>query len=622
MEPFIFLLLSVARVFLTFLSFFGFGAVIRQAIPRLPSGDTLFETSVTIILGALIVSQVLIVTLLLGFFSTEIVFVLKGAGIALALAFAGYWSFWGTAAPKPRRCVATAGVIILLFLLLTFSLDTPIPHPDARQYHVALPWVFATEQALIDEPSLMQLGLYMGYDLLYLTVGDLRALRDSPSLMSALFLFNAASLVLLLSATYALARSFGATPPWSAIAGLSVLTLGAVFAYWGDLKNDYAAAGVALSALVLLHRAWNAASGAGLVLASIVAAFAVAIKISALIPVGLPFAFAYVSGRFSVRIILASIGSGLVVGAPWLFYAALLQGAPLYPLGAAMPAVVAEGWDQRNANGLPGGAVSAITNAVDVLLGRHFISGNQSLGLAFLAATVLTIAGLLAASFRRRFGPAEAIAASAIIWLVVFYVDRFDGRFLSRYIVICGSVFFAFAAMWLSHMSKVFARWGGTAPAVLLAVVTSLILFDLSKSKWITDAPGNGPIGRGLGDWYAAWVGEFETWTGFHRLVNAIAAGSGVAVNDHFILFLDGPYLNLHGLHARALNLYEQDASDIHELLTENGIETLLYRPNISGATEALTRLVETCADAVALPEGIEDGRLVYRIRPTCGPTE
>lgn len=624
MEPLLFLLTGFAQVFLTLLSFLGYGMIVQMAfrgrspeLPWLPE-RAFFAAVVGLVLGALAISEVLILLLLLDVFRSEAIAVVKYAGVALALGHLAVRRDRILSASPSKGMMPAAGATAVLILMLTFALASPIPHGDALQYHLALPWAFVAEQSLIDQRGLMQLGVYLGYDLLYVMVGDLRALLDSPRLMSALSIFNAASLVLLVSATYGLARIFGASRPWSALSALCLLTIGAVLAYWGSLKNDHVAAGMALFALMLLHQAWSASSTAGLLLASLVAAFSITIKISTLVPVGLPFLFVLASGRFGVRASVLVPGIGLAVMAPWLYFATMFQGSPVYPIATPMPEEIAAGWEARNANGLPEGLASALRNAADVFLGMHPISGNQSVGLPFLFAAFVSIAGLLAAGTRRRFGLAEVIVASSLAWLVIFYLDRFDGRFLSRYIIVCGGVFFAYTAATLSRLVNSPNRYRRLVDGTALVLAAALIWPGISGSKWVAGVAGNGPIGEGMSSWHARWVADFETWTSFHRAVNAVADGSGVAVNDHFILFLHGPYVNLHALHARDLNLYRKDAADIRALLAAQQIETLVFRRNISGSTEAVDRLLATCAVPVPLPAEVRDPRQVYAIRPDC----
>ena len=624
MEPFLFLLASFAQAFLTLLSFFGYGAMVQMSV-RGPSWELLqlpekraFSAVLKIVLGALTTSQFLILLLLADIFRSELVALVKYAGIALALGHFAAQRHRIAADCSIKGVILPIGATMISLLLLTFSLNSPIPHGDALQYHLALPWAFVAEQSLIEQRGLMQLGVYLGYDLLYVMVGDLRDLPDSPRLMSALSIFNSASLALLISATYGLARVFGASPPWSLLAALCLLTIGAVLAYWGSLKNDHVAAGVALFALMLLYQAWTASSPAGLLLAALVAAFSITIKISTVIPVGLPFLFVLASRRFQGREIFLVLGVGLAVMAPWLYFAALYQGSPFHPIATPTPEDIAAGWETRNANGLPRGLVSGLTNVVDVILGTHRISGNQSLGGPFLVATVVSIAGIVVSGIQRRFGLAAVIVGSSLAWLVIFYVDRFDGRFLSRYIIVCGGVFFAYVAAMVSRVTNLQYRSRRLVNGAGLVLAAVLIWPAISGSKWMAGVIGAGPLGEGIAEWHAGWVADFETWTSFHRAVNAVAEGSGVAMNDHFILFLDGPYVNLHGLHARDLNLYQKDATGVRAFLEAEEIETLVIRPNISGSTEAVNVFLATCAVPVLLPEEVRDPRQVFSIRPDC----
>ena len=51
----------------------------------------------------------------------------------------------------------------------------------------------------------------------------------------------------------------------------------------------------------------------------------------------------------------------------------------------------------------------------------------------------------------------------------------------------------------------------------------------------------------------------FEYSLPYIALENYREQGEAVAINDHMLLFLKPPFVNLHGMHARQLNLYKKD---------------------------------------------------------------
>ena len=626
MDSYIYLILVLCRVGFAIASYYGIGSVFFWILSIfLPKYLNIFDENllnilIRIFFGAFIFSIFIVILLLTGGLSDQVILLVKVLG-GVAAAVQALMFLRSPASPDFSRTVPLALMFIVALGLVAFSsLDTPIPHPDAEQYHLALPWMFSVADGLVYESSLHQLGIYMGYDLLYLTIGDLKTLLERPELMASLRAFNALSSLTLFAGVYYLAKAFGLSRSLAVVAALTLLTLGPVSTYWAHLKNDLIVAAVALFSLAILFQAWTQLSPLKLVLASMLAAFSITIKISVLVPLAIVFTIVFASRRFQIHIVAISVLLGILILLPWLYYAYLLQSAPFYPLVVQQPEEIRAAWAVRDANGLPSDWQTALTMLPSILLDVYPISGNWTLGLPFLFYAALTLLGIVWRTISARAGLAEVIAAAALLWLILFYVDRFDGRFLSRYIIVSCGVIFAYGLLLLQDWcrSAKIGRFFLPGPLVAfasLAIVASVwstppIVANLAKAYSV--------VGQGVRAWHANWVTIYSDWTTFHRAVNEVADGRGVAVNDHFVLFFAGPVINLHGMHARGLNLYRKDGPFIRDLLMSYGIKTLVFRPNISGQTKALKSFIDQCTEPVTSATGPQSGRQILHIKADC----
>ena len=578
-----------------------------------------YGATLRIILGGMIFSQIVIYLLFFGIFKSWAIFLIKIFGFS-------FFVYNALIILRAKKIKAKYEAIILpsiLFVTAAFvclsALDTPVPFHDARQYHLALPWLMSQNGALFIEPSLQQAGLYLGYDVLYMALGDLSTLLDNPRLMASLHIFSALSPLILIVGTYFLAMALGAGRVWSLLAAGAVFTMGSIV-YWGTLKNDLIAAGIGVFALTHLCHAWKSRLTSDVILASILAAFAVSIKISNILPVGIPFAYALLFGPFGAREKGLGIVLGLLVIAPWMAYATTMQSTPLYPIGAEVPAEVKIHADERNANGLSRDMSTAFTRFFDIILDRYKISGNHTLGIPFLFAFGITVIGVLNRFLQRQFDIQELIAVSSIIWFLIFYILYFDGTFESRYIIICGSLFFVYSAVVFNRVAHAWhvdsgPSFYGLAGFVLVGLIAGIYAAPsttthLKRAQTV--------VSRGVSEAHSQWIMQFYDWTKFHREVNRIANGQGVAINDHFLLFLDPPIQNLHAIHTPHLNLYLKDSDFVEDLLRKRGIQTFVNRPGISGATDAVDDFLDRCGTAVTDMSEHKDARRIYRIKENC----
>lgn len=603
--------ISIIAVLVLVLSFFGWGcavlALTRRVFPDGPAADPL---SVHLTLGAALTSAVFFAAYLLGLPIGPIALLMKSIGTGLAV--------WGLMRPPEGAFSRRTVLFWLIFapvlgVLVLASVHTPILHPDAQQYHVAFPWHIWFGGAAVSGETFLQSGVYLGFDLLYLGLGNLGELQDSPEMLLRVSLFNALASMILIGAAVWLAQVFGASVFGALLSGLAVFSMSPML-YWGMAKNDLVAAGVGVLALAAFHRASITPSNRHFFVAGLLAGCAVAVKITNLPILVLPALYLLYKSPTRLQTFGILVIAGCLTVLHWMIYSSVMQGTPFYPFLAEMPAEVARAWDVRNANGLQRSFTDAVTYFGEILLDRFEISGNQSLGWAFVVALVLSIAALIWRAIRRHFDMMDIIALSAILWLVLFYWERFDGRFLSRYIVICGTVFFAytvgiFQIITLRMRSVGWALQSAAAICVVLAVNAAYSTkVHLRDARLVWSA--------GFKDWSAGYLKEFESWTALNHQIAELRETldkPGVAVNDHFILFIAPPVVNVHAMHAAPLNLYTKDTAFLAEYLDENDIGMVVLRPEISGITTALEGFLDRCTSGPIPGEG-KTNRLIFVI--------
>lgn len=467
---------------LSLLSMVGIGACILRFALR--KGGTLLRIEfqvVALALGMLVYSQVLFCAGALGLFNQSLVMALRIGGLC-ALVFVLY-------AYKPRLIIhpvdaawlPVAFVVVLCSLMIVSTYLNASIHPDARQYHLAFPWYTSLSGRLVHNDTLLHSGTYLGYDLLYQSVADLKGLIDCPAMMDQLKLFNAITNVLFPVSVLLLCRAFGGSRIASGIAALAVFTLGPII-YWGVLKNDIFAAAIGITTLAILVRAYDQANERLLLIATALAAYAVSVKITNAIPLAIPFGFVYLARRFTLRTCILSVTMGLMFLLPWAINAYVATGTPFFPVGAQFPDEVKQAWFIRNANGIEASALNLVTKFVPIVLGLYPISGNQTIGILSLAVLVASLIILIKDTARRKVGLPEAIAASALIWFVVFYALQYYNRFLSRYVLICFTALFAF----LSFKVDVYLQGASIkVKSTSLLVVITFLVFLIGKNPSI-----------------------------------------------------------------------------------------------------------------------------------------
>lgn len=564
-------------------------------------------------LGMLVCSHALLFTSVLGVFGQVVGMSLRLAGLsALALAFYLYRPRFTSLSLCSPSWVPIAFVAALCGLFIVSTFMNATIHGDAMQYHLASPWLIGLQGRLVWNETLLHSGTYLGYDLLYLTVGDLSGLVDSPSMIDRVKLFNALTDSLFPVSVFLLCRAFGGSKGASSVAALAVFTLGPI-TYWGLLKNDIAAATLGLVTLTVLVRAHEKTSESLLMVASALAAYAVGVKITTAIPLAIPFAYVYLSKRFTIKTCILSMVIGSVLLLPWMVYAYVAQGNPLAPIGGHLPQEIKQAWDARNSNGIDASPLNFVTMFVPILLGHFQISGNESLGILSIIAIALVLIGLVRDISKGNWNILNTVVASSLVWLMIFYTSRYDNRFLSRYVLISIAIFFAF----ISAKFTIYARETTTRVRLgifvaAIAVVCVLIGQNPSIAQRYQDL-AKFRDGEQTAREKEAGLSQYSA--PYRAIEGLRKPGDAIAINDGAALFLKPPFFNLHALHLTGINLYKKDAGYVRRYLSDRSVTMLLFRKGISGGTKAVDDFMTACAQELQM---YGSDRVLYAVRPSC----
>ena len=568
----------------------------------------------------LFLSQILIYSLIFSCYNYFIVKLFHFSGIIILLSLLLYKLKRSRFSGKPYSTKSTLELIFssipLVILPIVFVFGSFVSlkiHPDARQYHLAFPWLMSLSGKLVQNTSLAHTGKYLGYDLLYMGVDNLSKLVNAPEIIMELKLFNSLSEALLPFSVFILCRSMGGSKLASSFSAICMYTIGSL-GYWGLLKNDIIVAAIAMISLSMLLRCYKHKSGKLFIISSILAAFSISIKISVVVPLVIPFIFVYLSRKFSAKTCMGSILIGLIFMSPWFVSSCITRGNPIYPIGVSKPAAVKAAWALRSANGIERSPYNLLTMFPKVVLDQYHISGNQTLGILAIIVLCLSLCFFTIDLIKRNRNINHVIVMSILVWLAVFYYTRLDNRFLSRYILICPGVLFAFTAYrietYLLCVNFISTRIIG---AIGLCALIIISLFVANNKAIVNRFISIDKIfSSGIYDLEAHKAKMQESpYTVIRKLRKP---GETVAINDGFVLYLEEPFINLHALHAARMDLYNKDAVFIRNILSERSATLLLLRQHISGGTEAVDNYIAECAQKI----GRFGALTLYEVKDEC----
>jgi len=607
--------------FVPLLSMIGIGTyILRLALLDSDQlGGNLEFHSISLALGMATYSQILFFASAFGLFNKNLITVLWVSGL-LALTVTLYSHKQKIFPNMHNKAVWLMGTLLSLlsvFMLIATYLNTSMIHGDARQYHLAFPWLINLSGQLVANSTLLHNGTYIGHDILYLSIGDLTSLIDLPDLFDRLKIFSATTNILLPISVLMLCKAFGGTTLASTIAALAIFSLGPII-YWDTLKNDIVASAVGITALSVLVRAHAKENSRLLFVAAALAGFAVSVKLTNSVPLAAPFIFVLLSQRFPTKTCVLAAAIGFLVLIPWMSHAYIASGSPLAPFGVYMSEEIQQAWNARATllNGLEPSGFNALIQFVPIMLGLHPIGGNQTLGVLSLLILVVSIVFLIPVLTKRKIGLPEIIATTMLIWVFIFYAFQYDGRFLSRYIIICFCALFSFVAF---KTEAYLQRFSSKRKSFVAIAATIMVVIFVAQNPSMTKMFVRLREFQGLEHLKELKQNTlFEYSLPYIALENYRKQGEAVAINDHMLLFLKPPFVNLHGIHASQLNLYKKDAEFVKKYLSDHAVKYMLFRKNISGGTKAVSDYMTECAVKIHSFGNARRSRDLYRIRESC----
>lgn len=608
-------LVSTLYVALTFLSAFGIGTLML-AQNRI---HCIWQICLAIVLGFLLLSQMHYYALAFSVYRYSFFVGFKGLTVAWAIVVLWRSKINHIILNLSRESklfkVLVLFYLIFLAILVTANASSFRIHADAMQYHLAFPWVTSLTQELFRDNSFIGTGIYQGFDFLYLYVTDLSLLETNYRFLLHLKIFSTLIGFLLPLAIYYLCRSMGGAKEESLVSSLGLFTVSSIIS-WGELKNDTISAGLFVFFLAALVKAWKSGLRKEFLIACALSGFALSAKIT-----NVAFCF-FLSPlivywkKASFRTKFAGLILIFCIFFPWLWLAYFTQNNPFHPALMNLPPELKAGWDERNANGLMFSLVGFLTYWPQLILDQYEVVGNRSLGLPLVVLLCFDCFVLGSALIKRKISIADGIFLAGLLWFLFFSVSRFDGRFLNRYVLNFVGVTFAYAFVSLdnffpNHFYNRIRYW--LLAFFIAAFSISGYFTDWAKSR-ASDLRAFSRVEKQNYERYRQKQFDQLTHSELRAVIKKNRGSGAVAVNDGFILLIDPPFVNVHGLHAIHLNLYEKDSEFVRRFLAKREVSILVFRDGISGITPALTEFIEECTDFTQNFEG----RDIYMVKVRC----
>ncbi|WP_413725088.1 hypothetical protein [Sodalis sp. RH16] len=606
MQDYLTITWMILSTLITMLSIVGVGVffILKLSIKKM-SVFELFMSS--IFAGMALFSFYIFFLSTLKVFRYDFVFYLKIVGFVIFLKI--FIKNFG----KIKNMMCKKKFVILSFftLFLFFTLSTVsnvLIHGDAKQYNLAFPWLMSVTGHLVNNDTLLHNGTYISFDILYLSIGDLRDLLYRPDLIDKIKLFDSNAAFLLPLSIYMLSRRLEISEKASLLASFAILTIGSIN-NWGEIKNDIFSSAIGISSLCFILIASKTKDHKILFLASFIAGWAVSVKLTNAIILVLPFFYLYLIGFFSKKYIFISILTGMLPLLPWMLYAYHGTGSLISPELIKLPPEINYWWGVRNANGLPHGMITAINYFEPILMNSYKISGNDSIGVFSLLSIVVSLLYIMRVIYLKEFNMNSIILISVMIWFFIFYIMRYDNRFLSRYIIAPLSIFIIYAISYLEQLA-------GKYKNILIFFLCSLIAycsFNKDNARRLND------IAKILNvtEMQKQKLSDLDSYEKPYKYLNAIRKnGEAVAVNEHTILFVNPPFYNLNPLHAINLNLYRMSQHDIKKYIEQKNIKYFIFRKINSWGYDNINNYVMECTDLI---KPFDNGNLnLLRVKDNC----
>lgn len=469
-------------------------------------------------------------------------------------------------------------LVVLLIMLFLITSSSFVVHPDALQYHIALPMHYLQMHKLYNIPTVDNDRVFLMLDLQYLLVID-------PSNLTNLLpskYFNLFSGFLVFPSVYFLSRELGADRFTSLLITLLLATTPNY--YGGELKNDTTTTFYVLHLFHIASYYEKRLSRWWLILA-LMLGITLSTKMTILPAVGIIYLWMLYKRHEGFGKTVLIFVLSMFIWLPWLTHAVVYSESIMLTSGGKMSEFRRHEWAVRSANGLKLTFGNYCRNIFNLLLARgNIIPDNWSMGIPFIIALFVGFYTVLTNKIKG----AGLVVIAAFASLFVFSLNKFETRFLNRYIAYVAAMYLAGVAPTISKFINNFkSKWIVIILAIVM-VFTSQRCQDtyehfsrLDLKKTVTGE-----------SYYESIVvdPQIKLWDQANKIV---PNGDKIIINDGFFYFLKCDFINVHFLHSDYIHFGTVTYEEFENIMKKEHVVAAIIRPGISGLSPIVTEYID-----------------------------
>ena len=289
----------------------------------------------------------------------------------------------------------------------------------------------------------------------------------------------------------------------------------------------------------------------------------------------------FLIGKINFKQLKIFIFTALLFLIPWMFYNFQIDSTVL-PINLHTPQEIEKALELRNHNGI------YITSVFDyfsyfykLFLNIHAIPGNESIGLFYFVALISSFLTLIFPLKSKKKFNISIITLAFVIWTIVFFLWKIDGRFLTRYIFINTTFFVIIFSMYAFELETRFFK----KPIVFVLIIIFITILSKSNFERFLNSNFNA---------FEFRAEKILKYNFMSSLINSTKKpGENLATQDSLILFLDPPIINLSAIQAEQYNLHGKTKKELLEILNNNNVKYIHKLNRItSGNSDVLDNFI------------------------------
>lgn len=537
--------------------------------------------------GCFVVSIILILLLLLNLLNGYSIFLLKFFFIVFLIF--NFKKFYYFIEFKDYPLTIYFIALVFIFLAITQNFFSINIHPDSEQYHLGIPYLMAKYNETVTGIGIMHSGNYLGFDILYLLFNNLARLDENIEFIRIIKIFESIYSSLVIFVFLKLTKTFSKK---KYIIFLSILIFVSIsdLHYIGYLKNDVFVTSIFLLCLYHLLAYEKNKKKEHYILFLLFGIYSISVKITVFLPFIL---ILIISNVFLLKKKIFKFNIFLIFLLPWIFYSFSTHGTPAgnfffndYFKGKISSDIKHIQKKRSQIKNLK--IEGKLINIKESLIGEkgkgfNYISFFCILTSAFF---ILSKSGLFIYK-NIRFEFRTLIGFVILLYLFLFIFKYSSYRINSRYLIFIPTFFIPYV---LNEIDKIKIK------NILILIILIIISFSNYRYNFIYAKFKN--IYYAYQDEKFYFLQNDSKINKWKEDIYIFKQFKNIAIVDHVLLFRKKPLVNLHQVHARYLDLPNQDINFLKKLLKENFINHILYRKS-SGTSQVLEIFIQNCGEQV-----------------------